>query len=248
VSLVVLFSTIVTACALETPVVEFTFDSPDLQQTSSGTAAAQGEVTPPGRIGRPGSGVSGKAEDRAFDNTGANGMGGRATEDASGLFSVPEVAGAQGMRTMTVALWFKTAVGEKLGSGVRLAMLGNAWSVLSGAPGRSELSISGTPSAKSAVDDYAEEEEWVFLAITFDVGSKTVGFFKGTSQDPVKEVGVVTDYSVGMNNSPGPLMIGNTPTLNRPFNGYLDNFRLWRAILDISDLEALRRSDLAHDH
>lgn len=245
-SLVALLSVIVTADALEAPLVEFTFNSPDLQQTSSGRTAAQGKAGLPARIGLPGSGVSGKPEDLAFDNTAANGMGGRATEDAGGVFSVPEVAGAQGLQTMTVALWFKTAVGERLGSGARLAMLGNAWSVLSGAPGRCELSISGTPSAKSAIDDYAEEGEWIFLAITFDSGSQTVGFFKGTSHDPVKEVGAVNDYSVRMNSLPGSMMIGNTPSLNRPFNGYLDNFRLWSSVVDISDLEALRQSDLGH--
>jgi len=238
----------VAVCALETPLVEFTFDSPDLQQTSSGKAAAQGRVALPARIGGPGSGVSGKPEDLAFENTAANGMGGRATEEAGGAFSVPEGAGARGLQTMTVALWFKTALGQKLGSGVRLAILGNAWAVLSGAPGRCELSISGSRSAKSAIDDYAEEGEWVFFAATFDADSQVVSFFKGTSQNPVREVGAVTDYGVRMNNQPGPLTIGNTPALNRPFNGCLDNFRLWASILDISDLEALRQSDLNHTY
>ncbi|MDR1279396.1 MAG: LamG domain-containing protein [Opitutaceae bacterium] len=203
-------------------------------------------------------GVSGQAGDYAFDNTASTGMGSAGT---GGRVYAGNVATAQGLTSFTLQGWFYSDTqingaarllddqsGGAQGFGLRAD--NNA--------GRLVLTVNSTSSAASAAS-YTQTNQWVFFAVTYD-GSQTssnVNFYIGTTTSGVSLVGTHTLNAGQSQANLLPLVIGNSTGSNnasninnRPFDGYLDNIRVYGSVNDntgvlgIAQLEAIRSSDV----
>jgi hypothetical protein len=217
--------------------------------------------------GPAGSGVSGKANDRAFDASSATGMGkgmGDASDPGRGInygpvASADEDTGlASGLESYTIQGWLK-ADREVLGQVARLVCFsidGGKSAIIdlganstggtlyygNGANGEAaKVNIRATPNAFWMIDT------WVFFAVTY--ANDTFTFYVGSTAETVARAGVSA--------CPGKtadiratLQIGNVANRQRPFKGWMDNVRIYGSksgesgALSLQDLEALRLRDV----
>ena len=91
--------------------------------------------------------------------------------------------------------------------------------------------------------------QWVMLAVTYDatLSASNVWFYSGDLTRSVGPLGLAQTYNQGaIKNSTNAFRIGSTPatTIDRTPPAWLDGVRIYNAILQASDLEALRKEDL----
>ncbi|MCP5523824.1 MAG: hypothetical protein H7A46_19990 [Verrucomicrobiales bacterium] len=201
--------------------------------------------------GAPGSGVSGRSEDRAFDNTASTGMG----TGSEGGRAHGKPVGLEPMDSITLSGWFRT-VDQSLGVFARLVWWDFRRQVYSYPDAGLHFAIdTGVYVGSDAA--YTEVNEWVFWAVTYDgtQNADNVKFWKGTRDTGVSLVSTRSlpagqfaadypDFMIG-NNDPD-----SSPT--QPLDGWIDNVRLHggdgnSGILGESELEALRAQDVAGD-
>jgi hypothetical protein len=199
--------------------------------------------------GTAGSGVSGLAADRAFDNSAATGMGSSNQGGRAWCRLPPDVPT---LDSVTLSGWFRTESVPMGGFG-RLFYWDSTHQIYS----FPDTVLRFSTGKKSVWSDqaYTEVGEWVFFAASFDSTQETdnVRFWKGTRTTPVT---LVSTRSVAQ----GPFFfpssyftLGNnnfysSPT--QPFDGWLDNFRVHAGagssgVLSEGELEALRLADVA---
>jgi hypothetical protein len=101
---------------------------------------------------------------------------------------------------------------------------------------------------------YSETDQWVFFAATLNPSTGDVEFFKGTTTLAVESagtgnMGTLIDGIVAPSNR--SFYVGNSASeglqwsQGRAFNGDLDNLRVFDSVLSLSELEALRMTDLS---
>jgi hypothetical protein len=224
--------------------------------SAAGSAPAL-NIVGPGVIGADGSGVSGMPGDRAFNNSAANGMGGTANSTGGRGTHAADFDAIDGLLRFTIAGWFKTAGPSSLG--------GNAV-LFSNRSGVAGVSVHGDPNAPGnlilAVDNgsnssvgFAATQSWVNFAVTYDgtilQPGPNVFFYGGAIDSPLTLVGSGTNTN-GSGNDPASnetaaLSLGArvlfATTDADPFDGLLDNLRIWNEVVDLATLEGLRRSD-----
>lgn len=209
-------------------------------------------------------GVSGQPGDRAFDNTSATGMGG---EHSMGSRAQQSPTGAlDSLTSFTLQGWFAFP-GDGSFPGARLVeKRGSATSQLSlflGAGSRQgALTLAlGTPSSDAVISTVSEmspllgtRNTWTFFAVTYDgtLARDNVRFYAGSITAKVEQVGPARTLSAGaLGSIPGPLVFGNNQRGNRPWQGLLDNFRVFgttagqEAALPLEELERLRLVDVS---
>lgn len=224
-----------------------------------------------------GGGVSGLSGDRAFNNTYSFRMGqGDDSDNAGRIANQSDLDAIDSLTSFTLQGWFKTVPGQTIKDFARL--FDNAstptdpkggYEVYGGVfangkpvnPGRLTLLLNGTPVSTSTAA-YSEQNTWVFFAVSYDGTKKTnnVKFYKGTKTSPVKLVNTLTLAKGIVNSDPTELGIGNrdrrpldpTQVRDRPFDGYLDNMRIFGAktgvegVLSLTELEAWRSGDVSN--
>lgn len=224
---------------------------------NSGSLGVEGDMTMRNANGVPvnqhdvaGSGVSGLPEDYAFFNW-------------YGQANTPSPAEINGLKSLTVAGWFKTLNDDPIASQMRL-VFNNQFSPLYGFDvsfnggsaddARLRMDVwDGSSAHASAVSGHAfgAKEEWVFFAATWDMASSTISFFTGTQTSSVTAAGSTVVNTIGVTGTnTGSLALANlgdwAGQYPRPFNGLLDNIALWGSQTDSSgalsqaDLEAFR--------
>ncbi len=203
--------------------------------------------------GEPGSGVSGHADDLAFHNV--------FTVPVAGYADQADLQALDGLRSFTLQGWFKTedATPIQRAALIDKAVPGTGFIVYSLAPGSLILGVIGAGVVSPPV--YTETQEWVFFAVTCSisgqpraVGWYSVNFYKGTASLPVTIVGSANGQGLRFfpDNNVG-LRIGSSQERDKPFVGYLDNFRIFgsqtdgSAFLNPGLLEELRQSDVQND-
>ncbi|AHF89499.1 anchor protein [Opitutaceae bacterium TAV5] len=186
-------------------------------------------------------GVSGKAGDYAFNNTTATRMGGSGAINGSGAgyggvaILTNGAASLNGMNSFTIAGWYNTAGDTAPGNYARLIEIGSAgvW-FQTGAGLQLSASIGGSAGSKLASADTRlfQANTWTFFAFTYDGDTGLVSLYAGTRDSGQLEfidsvalanrgvVSTVTNQSLSLGNSGGN-------DQQRPFQGLLDNFRLW---------------------
>lgn len=214
------------------------------------------------KAGAPGSGVSGRTDDRAWDASANEGQGTSQPLNSSGLVAAqpgPELAG---LKAFTLSFWFKTEQSFAQDSATRFLMLSDRPAepvsrgmVLRSHRGALELRIGGiSPEGEGTPMEvvvastrfregvgYHRTHTWVFVAITWD-GSE-VHFHVGDARAAIASAG--SGPFVGrIVEEQANLVLCNTRALNRGLDGWLDNFRFHDVALSIADLDALRRTDL----
>ncbi len=228
-------------------VLELTFD--EAGEAGSKTLDASGQAAD--LRGEPGSGVDG----RAFDNTGSSTMGGNNQHPGEGG-QVKIANGSEllaGAKSFTLQGWYRTQEGEKPGNYARLLASARVSSYFDSAKGKGLVISVNRDHCLSPDGAYRLPGEWVFFAITYDgtKDSDNVCYYVGSARAEVRLVGrdSMAAGEVSTSGSSQAMIIGNVGSGDRPFDGLLDNFRLWvdkggtGAVLSKSELEQVRKSD-----
>lgn len=224
--------------------------------SSAGSAPAL-NIVAPGVIGADGSGVSGLPGDRAFNNSAATSMGGTINGSGGRATHAADFDAIDGLLKFTIAGWFKTDSTASIGAN---AVLFDNRTGISGVrvhgdpnvPGNLVLAVDNGSNSSSG---FSTTQEWVNFAVTYDgtilQPGPNVFFYAGDIDTPLTLVGSGTNTN-GSGNDPAtndsnPLSIGSRVLFGTsdadPFDGLIDNIRVWSEIVPLATLNATRLSD-----
>ena len=248
------------ARAAGTPLLEYTFNDTGTTAASTGSDTTSltlynSSGTATDLHGAAGSGVSGAASDFAFDNTAATGMG--TGFNGGSAASVGDLQGVDTLKSFTLAGWFKTDGTTVIGNNARLldnqnGAAGTGFILFaSGSSGTLTLQINNNQYVSTS-GAYNATQSWVFFAVTDD-GQGNVSFYIGDTATSVSLVNSVSGTAILESDNATSLSIGNATAGNRPFDGLMDDIRVYgsstvndsNAVLTQSDLESLRSADIS---
>ncbi len=242
----------------QTPLLVYLFNETGTAAPSSGSVSAGLTLTdvagvPTDLHSADMGGVSGLPGDRSFDNTASTGMGGAGV--GGGAHQAGDLLAIDVFSSFTLQGWFYAS--SVMNNAARLFDNGSStagW-LLWGNNGTLGLYVDGVV-LYPGNNLYNQTAEWIFFAVTYDgtLTSDNLKFYRGTKTTPVIQIGATLSMTVGsVNDSAVPLSVGNTSVANgsiRPFDGYLDNMRVFGAdsgnsgVLALSQLETIRLNDL----
>lgn len=186
-------------------------------------------------------GVSGQPEDYAYDGSAAEGMGTASSGiDACRVHYVGDGFNSS-FSSLSLCGWFKTESGPISNTARLLQSVGTENLNLYEAAGNGLRFQVGGIYVNSGAGTYTNAGTWTFFAVTYDstigAGSNNVTFWMGdedslflvSSQELAGAgawdgLGTSADFAVG--NRHGNTSAGD---LNRPFDGYIDDFRVYGA-------------------
>lgn len=197
-----------------------------------------------------GLGVSGQAGDLALNNSASTGMG----ASGSGGVAISSSNSMSGISSFTLTGWFYSD-GTTIRNAARLVDDSSRFNLSAGGSGVLSLNVNSTSLAVSSDAAYLGVNQWVFFAVTYDgsVSTNNVSFYTGDLTHAVSQVGASQTYNQGaFPTNTTNIAIGNLNggTYIRPFDGYLDDIRLYGAttgsggVLSLSALEDLRQMDV----
>lgn len=261
------FSACIGLSTVHSQILEYKFNDSGTTSASTGsTTTAVSFLDSAGTAadlhGGAGSGVSGLSGDKAFDNTASTGMGSAGT---GGRATGGDIGTIDSLTSFTLQGWlYIPASTPATISGARLFEknqdANNQFSVQyhrSGVNGALSLAL-GTPthSATSAFSagnaTFGTNAAWLFFAVTYDgtVATDNVKFYYGTTGTSVVQLGATQTLDGGtLGSNTGSFIIGNLNGNSRPWDGLLDNMRVYGATsgsggaLSSSALETLRAAD-----
>jgi len=244
--------------SLQAQILEYRFNTAGFTQSSIGTST-QAITTKNASnvntdyISTSGTGVSGLAGDSALDFSSATWQ----TTGPTGVGAT--LSSLSNLSSFTIAGWAKnanTATGigrlfydSNTGAGIDLL-----YTSVSGSDKKLSLSVNGVTAVTSAATQYSgfASANWTFFAVTYDASSGGVQFYSGAT------TGSLTLNTATFGTNPGnvatfstPFYVGNSSGQNRPFDGWMDNLRIYGAtsgtggILTSGDLTSLRDYDFA---
>jgi hypothetical protein len=221
------------------PVLEFDFNTnPGNVITGGGSAQPVGTLEGEAKIGKEGSGLTGKSNDLAFDNTDVQ------SAESAGRLKLADLPELRGLDQMTVTLWFKPEGGTLRGEGERLIDYGANWLFFADAPRRLSVQIPAGVGQSASNESYAGSG-WVFAAFSFNQAENRVIYYKGDLSSPTQQIIARTSFIEPMGNRRTSLQIGNNEACTRAFDGWLDNVKIFDQALSADEIEAIRMSDLA---
>ncbi len=243
--------------ASATLLLDYNFNPDSSTQTSSGSLSDPITYQGAGAVGADGSGVSGLAGDRAFDNSAADGMGGNATTGYTGVAGNATTS-IGSLSSLTLTGWFKAD--EVIGNGAYILNTEEfklrAYDVaFPSTTGVLQLTIGGVASPRSTTvnSDYTNVGSWVFFAVVWD--GANISFYDGTTANEVAQLGTTQAYAPTMGTVEDDyLYVGNitdaasitNPGFARVFDGQLDNIRVYDEALNLSSLQTIRANDMAN--
>ncbi|EIP97842.1 PEP-CTERM putative exosortase interaction domain-containing protein [Opitutaceae bacterium TAV1] len=239
---------------IPTPVFEFRFNDSGADTASTGSNTTNAHLVAwGGSVANLHSadqkGVSGKSGDYAFDNSASDKMGGSSGSPGQGgaaRILQADGMGAVTLQSFTVQGWY---YGNSQPTGAARLLEFSGLQVMFSNNGLT-MAFNGNTLTVQAGDgyDYRPTENWVFFAISVDasVSTNNVKFYAGTVADEVAPVATfsLTPAQIGTISSE-TLRIGNTSALDRPFDGLIDNMRIWNTALDEATLRSVRTADLS---
>ena len=200
-------------------------------------------------------GASGFAGDKALDLTGAAAMGSLGGA-GNGVARLSPPSFLSNLTSFTLQGWFKPD-GVMIGSNAYLLQTQNGTAQIklnAEYNGKLSLTVDNITAATASVASYSTTSSWTFFAVTYDgtLAADNVTFYVGGVSTSVSQVGTVRSINAGAVNpfGAGNFSVGNSNGTDRPFDGLMDNFRIFgttsgsSGVLSISDLEALRLADL----
>lgn len=245
----ILFCSIVVADEAPQPLIEVKFnDYKNENAVNSGTAGGFFDLINSMRT-EGGSGVSGKSDDYALDNS-SSGMG-----KEGGWAEMKYFLNVCEGEVFTISGWFKTNGKENpIRKSARLFYSGNNFEVY-GVNSDLRLPLCGYVFTTD-FNSYEESGIWVFFAIASD-GQRVI-FYKGTASQEVQEVDV---FEIGSDDKDGKefvhrkshiheankVVIGNSADGKKSFDGIVDNIRFFGATLSLENLKQIRLRDIASE-
>lgn len=214
-------------------------------------------VVAPGTIGADGSGVSGLPGDRAFNNSAATAMGGTINGSGGRGTHAADFEAVDGLLKFTIAGWFKTDSTIAIGAN---AVLFDNRTGISGVRVHGDPNIPGNlvlavDNGSNSSTGFGATQAWVNFAVTYDgtilQPGPNVFFYAGGINSALTLVGSGTNTN-GSGNDPASndsnaLSIGSRVLFGTsdadPFDGLIDNIRIWSEIVPVATLETLRQTD-----
>lgn len=242
---------------LQAQILEYRFNTAGAVQSSIGSSTQSITTKNPSvdtdYISAAGTGVSGLAGDSALDFSSA-------TWQASGPTGVGgTLSSLSSLTSFTIAGWAKnantgTGIGRlfsdvNTGAGIDLYFTG-----VNGGEKSLALSVNGAAAIKSSTSQYSgfASPNWTFFAVTYNGATGAAQFYSGAT------TGSLTLSTATFGTNPGnigtftaPFYVGNNSGATRPFDGWMDNFRVYGStsgtggILDSTALTSLRDYDFA---
>lgn len=204
--------------------------------------------------GEPGSGVSGSTDDRALDLTSATGMGSLFVGPSAFQSALSPVAA---ISQFTLTGWFRSSSTDLDRAHFLHVQNGNNILSLTGLAGgpvgsRSRLRFTMDDSDTfPEVDtfgnyesDWSTPDAWAYFAITYDGQSTTdtVQIYSGGLTAPVTLSTSSPESSIQFPLGGASIWIGADPSNEDPFQGFLEEFRLYGSVLTPSEIEQVRLS------
>ena len=211
------------------------------------------------RFGDAGSGVSGQEADKCYLGEVAN----VEAPEASAVALIKSVFPVRGLEEMTITVWYKPAEHQALdaslfdaGSMYLISGKNGAWVLRVGAaniPKNTFYWFDSNPTGPYS--HWLQPNEWIFASFVWKKSANEACFYQGTKSAPVKKARCVTrNVTVGGLTERGdrdkrPDVLGNTvnPRYFRPFNGGMDNVRIYSKALDEAALDQIREADLKNE-
>ncbi|MEM7476821.1 MAG: LamG-like jellyroll fold domain-containing protein [Planctomycetota bacterium] len=239
-----------------TPLVEYKFDDPSKADglISTGSEATSlfarlavgGKDTTP--RGPSGTGVTGHPDDYGYDLSDATSMG---TGDGNYGRTDGNATFLDNLQSFTLTGWFKTDGTQAIGDDVELFKT-DAFKLTAINDGYLRLFVDSHSSSDSIVSTFGHwnaQNEWVFFAVSYDgtLIANNVSFYVGSDLTSVllSSTQTLDRQSVDLNSS--RLFLSRQ---DRPFDGWLDNMRVYGSstdasgILSLQQLNDLRTQDL----
>ncbi|GHB91130.1 LamG-like jellyroll fold domain-containing protein [Cerasicoccus arenae] len=239
----------------------YNYDFNDVANATS--AVSTGSNTTPALFngaatrGSDGSGVSGLTGDYAFDLSATDGMGNNSTTNIDIAGSASSASGASGFNgstSFTFTGWYKADTA--IGGFARVFQIGSYDTIyFSGADAltgafRVGDGSSGTQSYAATNAMLDATTEWVFIALTYDGTTGATSIYGGNTSTSVS---LLATDNVGVNTvftNSESIVIGNSSSFNRPFDGLLDDIRTYTdgglndasGALSLAQLEVVRSS------
>ncbi|MDP0496264.1 MAG: LamG-like jellyroll fold domain-containing protein [Verrucomicrobiota bacterium JB024] len=213
------------------------------------------------------SGVSGQAGDYAFDNSISTEMGGSGAINGTGAgygglgLASGTATGFNGLTSFTISGWYKAnSLPSNYARLIEIGSSSTSTSVLfQGNSGSSATNLRlgtnvGGATANLEVNNamLLAVDSWVFFAFAVDGVNGTITLYAGTDSAAVTQLGSA-DITAGTVYVGGDsLAIGNSMGSGnqRPFDGLMDNVRVWGSSTDasgalsLSTLESVRSGDV----
>jgi hypothetical protein len=241
------------------PLLEYGFNETGITVGNSGKVGAAAALSLE-RDGKPtdlhstgAQGVSGRAEDRAFDNSAADGMGGTARSGFGLAVSRHTITEVVNLKTYTLTGWYKVPGETPFGHAARIiehrASRGG-FALLAAGDELDQLQFDGGTNEQRAFSNrkFTAKNIWVAFAVVVDVEANTVTFYSGTVTAPIEKINTVSlQRPLATNGAQfGLLGIGNAPGRDRrrPFDGMLDNIRVFDSAMTLETLEQYRQKDI----
>lgn len=203
--------------------------------------------------GAAGSGVSGLAGDTSLNLSSATGMGSGFTGPMANAGTVSLTS----LKSFTITGWINSTAqlstlansARIYDNGVSKIYLSTGGMVISLYNGTSTTDYGSTAMATNNL--WTSANQWVFFAITYDgtTASNNLNFYYGSAAVAISSAATSTSVAANLNLGNGTLDLGNRSTTDRPFDGSMDDFRIYGSTTDasgalsIAALDSLRSLD-----
>ncbi|MBC2604404.1 LamG domain-containing protein [Puniceicoccus vermicola] len=223
--------------------------------TSTGSNTTEAVFDGAATRGADGSGVSGLAGDYAFDMTAPDAMGNSATSNKNAAATASSASGASGFggsTSFTITGWAKAE--STPGSFARIIQFGSYNAIY--LPNSDALTLAfrqgdgsaGTETLNESSSLFDTTDEWVFFATSYDGTTGLTSIYAGSKTDSVSLLGTATFDPDTVHTTSETLLIGNSSGYNRPYDGLLDDLRVYTdggaadasGALSLGDLEGIR--------
>jgi hypothetical protein len=181
------------------------------------------------------------AGDRAFDNTASTGMGSAGVGGYGSITSGSSVF--SGLSSFTITGWYNSSVNPSASGARMMSSANGAEAVAFTAAGGLNLTVDATNLLGTSAN-YLTANKWIYYAVTYDgtLTSNNVKFYYGDTATAVSASVATGTINMGAVDAiSNNLFLGNRGTTgDRPFDGYMDDFRVYSGVANASFLNTVR--------
>jgi prepilin-type N-terminal cleavage/methylation domain-containing protein/prepilin-type processing-associated H-X9-DG protein len=192
--------------------------------------------------GAAGSGVSGQAGDRAF-NPGPQVEAMGSLNNATDVYGQATLGSALALTSFTITGWYKAETAP--GGSARLFVTNNSNVNLFFSGSNLQLNVDNVGVSSNNVN-YQAVGSWVFFAVSYDstLGTSNTRFYVGSTSGAATSVSTQTLNQGAPDGTISSIYLANLGNRDRPFDGAMDDFRLYSGVLTPTAIETVRQEGI----